>query len=56
MKVTGARVYLVNVGSLHPVLVEVLTDEGISGAGDAAVAYGIGGTAAAGMRRSASIG
>src|SRR3984893_4125683 len=51
MKVTGARIYLVSVGSLHPVLVEILTDEGISGIGEAAVAYGIGGTAAAGMIR-----
>jgi hypothetical protein len=38
MKVTGARIYLVNVGSLHPVLVEILTDGGISGVGDVAVA------------------
>ena len=51
MKITGARIYLVSVGSLHPVLVEILTDEGITGAGDAAVAYGIGGTAAAGMTK-----
>ena len=51
MKITGARIYLVNVGSLHPVLVEILTDEGISGVGDAAVAYGIGGAAAAGMTK-----
>jgi galactonate dehydratase len=51
MKITGARIYLVNVGSLHPVLIEILTDEGITGVGDAAVAYGIGGTAAAGMMK-----
>jgi galactonate dehydratase len=51
MKITGARIYLVSVGSLHPVLVEILTDEGITGVGDAAVAYGIGGTAAAGMTK-----
>jgi galactonate dehydratase len=51
MKVTGARIYLVSVGSLHPVLVEILTDEGISGIGEVAVAYGIGGTAAAGMTK-----
>ena len=49
MKVTAARIYLVNIGSLHPVLVELITDEGIVGTGEAAVAYGIGGTAAAGM-------
>jgi galactonate dehydratase len=33
----------------RPVLVQVFTDEGISGVGDAAVAYGAGATAAAGM-------
>jgi galactonate dehydratase len=51
MKVTGAKVYLVTIDRLHPVLVEVATDEGITGVGEAAVAYGIGGTAAAGMIR-----
>jgi galactonate dehydratase len=51
VKITGARIYLVNVGSLHPVLLEILTDEGISGIGEVGVAYGIGGTAAAGMTR-----
>src|SRR5262249_204368 len=33
----------------HPVLLELITDEGVTGVGEAAVAYGIGGTAAAGM-------
>src|SRR5664279_577619 len=51
MKITGARIYLVNVGRLHPVLIEILTNEGICGVGEAAVAYGIGGTAAAGMTK-----
>lgn len=51
MKVTGANIYLVKIGSLHPVLVEIVTDEGITGVGEAAVAYGIGGTAAAGMTK-----
>lgn len=49
MKVTKANVYLVKIGQLHPVLVEVITDGGIVGVGEAAVAYGTGGTAAAGM-------
>jgi galactonate dehydratase len=49
MKVTSARIYLLKIGSLHPVLVELITDERIVGTGEAAVAYGIGGTAAAGM-------
>jgi len=51
MKVTGAKIYLVAVGRLHPVLVEILTDEGITGVGEAAIAYGIGATAAAGMTK-----
>src|SRR6266568_9003149 len=51
MKITGARIYLVNVGSLHPVLIELCTDEGITGVGEAGIAYGIGGTAAAGMTK-----
>jgi galactonate dehydratase len=49
VKISGANIYLVKVGSLHPVLLELLTDSGITGVGEAAVAYGIGGTAAAGM-------
>jgi galactonate dehydratase len=49
MKIVHANVYLITAGKLHPVLVEVVTDEGITGVGEAAVAYGIGGTAAAGM-------
>jgi galactonate dehydratase len=51
MKIAGARIYLASVGSLHLVLVEILTDEGITGVGDVAVAYGVGGTAAAGMTK-----
>jgi galactonate dehydratase len=49
MKIVHANIYLIMAGKLHPVLVEVVTDEGITGVGEAAVAYGIGGTAAAGM-------
>ncbi len=49
MRMTGAKIYLVKIGSLHPVLLELLTDEGIVGVGEAAVAYGIGATSAAGM-------
>jgi galactonate dehydratase len=49
MEVVGAKIYLVEIGGRRPVLVQVLTDEGISGVGDAAVAYGAGATAAAGM-------
>ncbi len=49
MKVIEAKVYLVEIGGRHPVLVQVFTDEGISGVGEAAIAYGTGATAAAGM-------
>jgi galactonate dehydratase len=49
MRVESVNVYLVAAGKLHPVIVEVLTDEGITGIGEAAIAYGVGGTAAAGM-------
>jgi galactonate dehydratase len=49
MKIVEAKIYLVTVGNLHPILLELATDEGLTGAGEAALAYGIGGTAAAGM-------
>lgn len=49
MKIRSVKVYLVNSGRLHPVIVRIDTDEGISGIGEAAIAYGLGGTAAAGM-------
>jgi galactonate dehydratase len=49
MRVEAINVYLVAAGKLHPVIVEIVTDEGITGIGEAAIAYGLGGTAAAGM-------
>ncbi len=49
LKITEVRVYLHPVAGLHPVMVQVLTDGGISGVGEVALAYGSGGTAAAGM-------
>ena len=49
MKIDSATIYLVTAGKLHPVIVELVTDEGIAGIGEAAIAYGVGGTAAAGM-------
>jgi galactonate dehydratase len=49
MKITGAKIYLIASGRLHPVIVEIATDEGVAGIGEAAIAYGLGGTAAAGM-------
>jgi galactonate dehydratase len=49
VKVIEARIYLVDIAGRRPVLVQVRTDEGLSGVGDASVAYGAGATAAAGM-------
>jgi galactonate dehydratase len=49
MKVTSAKVYRVNIGGRRPVLLQLITDEGYTGVGEAALAYGVGNTAAAGM-------
>jgi galactonate dehydratase len=48
-KVTEVRIYIVSVGGRHPVLAQVFTDQDVTGVGEAAVAYGTGATAAAGM-------
>jgi galactonate dehydratase len=45
MKVDAFNIYLVTTGKLHPVVVELVTDEGVAGIGEAAIAYGLGGTA-----------
>src|SRR5262249_8020192 len=49
MKIARVKIYLIAGGKLHPVIVEIVTDEGVSGIGEAAIAYGLGGTATAGM-------
>ena len=49
MQVDAVNIYLVTTGKLHPVVVELVTDDGTTGIGEAAIAYGLGGTAAAGM-------
>lgn len=49
MKIISAKIYLLRIGTLRPVLVQLFTDEGLVGVGEAAIAYGIGSTAAAGM-------
>jgi galactonate dehydratase len=49
VRINNVKVYCIDKGELHPVLVELGTDEGISGWGEAAVAYGLGAKAAAGM-------
>jgi galactonate dehydratase len=49
MLVREAKVYVVETGSFRPVIVELLTDEGINGIGEGAVGFGIGCNAAATM-------
>ena len=49
MKIINAYIYLVKVGTLQPVVLELITDEGVAGLGEAAVAYGIGAASAAAM-------
>src|SRR4051812_34985575 len=48
-KIVSADIYIVRIGGRHPVIVEIKTDAGVSGLGEAALAYGVGETAAAGM-------
>jgi galactonate dehydratase len=42
MKVVAVKFYVVRIGGRHPVLAQVVTDQGLSGIGEAAVAYGTG--------------
>lgn len=49
MKISSARIYLIDSGGIRPVILELATSEGLTGLGEAAVAYGAGGTGAAGM-------
>ena len=49
MKIKQVNVYVVDTGSYQLVMAESITDEGISGIGEAAVGYGIGSAAAAVM-------
>jgi galactonate dehydratase len=49
LKITEVQVYLGAAGGRHPVMARVLTDGGVSGVGEAALFYGTGATAAAGM-------
>jgi galactonate dehydratase len=49
LRITEVRIYIVAISGRSPVVVEVLTDQGVSGIGDAAVAYGTGTLAAAAM-------
>jgi galactonate dehydratase len=49
MKLVRAEIYIARIDGRHPVIVRLHTDEGVSGLGEAALAYGVGATAAAGM-------
>ena len=49
MKITKAKIYLGEINGRRPVLLQLFTDEGVTGVGQAAIDYGIGSTAAAGM-------
>jgi galactonate dehydratase len=49
MKIRQIDIYLARSGKLRPIVVELITDEGVSGIGEAGVAYGCGSHAAAGM-------
>ncbi|MCT4474891.1 mandelate racemase/muconate lactonizing enzyme family protein [Bosea spartocytisi] len=49
LTIDNMRVFNIRGGGLHPVLVELSTKDGLKGYGEAAVAYGIGANAAAGM-------
>ncbi len=51
MKITGAEIFVVHVDGRHPIILRLRTDEGVTGLGEAAIAYGVGATAAAGMIR-----
>jgi galactonate dehydratase len=51
MKIMEARIYQVSIGGRYPVIIKLMTDQGISGIGEAALAYGTGTTAAVGMLR-----
>src|ERR1017187_1543654 len=49
LKVTGCRIYIATIDGRYPVLVQLLTDQGVTGVGDAAVAYGTGAASTAAM-------
>lgn len=49
MKIDRVRVFKIDGGGIHPVIVELTTTDGIISYGEAAVAYGLGANAAAGM-------
>lgn len=49
MKMVDASIFQVSIGGRYPVIIKITTDQGISGIGEAALAYGTGTAAAAAM-------
>ena len=49
MFLNSARIYAFESGGIRPVILRLETDEGIVGLGEAAVAYGVGASAATAM-------
>jgi len=49
LRVTGGKIYIAAIDGRYPVLLQLLTDQGVTGVGDAAVAYGTGAASAAAM-------
>lgn len=49
MKITRAQIYLASIDGRRPLILRLWTDEGISGLGEAALAYGIGASGVAGV-------
>ena len=49
MRITDVEIFDVTVGSWHPVILRINTDEGISGVGEVALAYGVGSSAGVGI-------
>jgi len=49
LRVSGCKIFILRIGGRYPILLQLLTDQGVSGVGDAAVAYGTGAESAAAM-------
>lgn len=54
LTIENVRIFNIRGGGLHPVILELTTTDGLKGHGEAAVAYGIGADATAGMLRDLS--
>lgn len=54
LTISNMRVFNIQASALHPVIVELTTKDGLRGYGEAAVAYGLGASAVAGMLKDLS--